>query len=150
MLLRYKIQDIVESLPKTIDINGCWIPDRVPDTNKYVRITIDGNRLLLSRLIIYLYNDVDYYDNNTLALHTCNNPTCFNRDHIRPGTYSDNLLDTVKAGNHRNSSKENCPRCGGFYSRYKVRLNKKVSWSRRCRNCKNKRRNELRRLRNES
>lgn len=144
-----KIKSYLDNLPKAITSTNCWIPERYVDLNDYIRVTIDGDRYLLSRLSMCVYHNVYYFNHEILATHKCNNPKCFNPEHVMPGSNSDNVLDSVALGTHRNSSKDKCPKCGSPYS--KQRSGKKQVWSRRCLSCKNTRRNKLRRIKkNES
>lgn len=39
--------------------------------------------------------------NNLLVLHNCDNKLCVNPDHLRLGTYTDNMIDLSKRGNHK-------------------------------------------------
>ena len=42
--------------------------------------------------------------------HTCDNPACYNVDHLFLGTNSDNQRDSASKGRHRNSRKTECPK----------------------------------------
>ena len=41
--------------------------------------------------------------------HKCDNPACYNLDHLFLGTPSDNQQDSASKGRHRNSAKAECP-----------------------------------------
>lgn len=129
----------INSIPKTINENGCWIPELVPNnTSGYVLISIKGKKFVLSRLSMCIYNNIDYSNSKIDTRHSsiCTK-SCFNPKHLKPGSASDNRYDAVKDKKDRNSKKDYCPKCGGEYS---TRTNKtgifRSKISRECLNCK--------------
>ncbi len=69
--------------------SGCWT---TPSTKeKYPKVTINGNRVLLSRLLYEA--QVDKVPKELSMLHKCDNIYCVNPDHVYPGTYYDNNWD---------------------------------------------------------
>lgn len=107
----------IDSIPKTINENGCWIPlDNKPSTVGYVMIMIEGNVFSLSRLSMCIIYNVDYGNKKIVARHSkgCDR-ACFFYDHLKPGTDSDNAKDSVRDGTHRQAQKKVCPKCGGEY-----------------------------------
>ena len=139
----------IESYPKTIDNNGCWIPKHVQNTDGYVRITIDYTRYVLNRLVLSVYHNIDYFNNSILTRHKCNNPPCFNPEHVIPGSHSDNMMDSVAVKTHIHARKDVCPKCGGPYTVNRNGNGKQV-WVRRCNKCKQTKRKEARKVKNES
>jgi hypothetical protein len=43
------------------------------------------------------------------VLHHCDNPPCWNPDHLWIGTNRENLIDMTNKGRHRNQLKTHCP-----------------------------------------
>jgi hypothetical protein len=113
----------IESIPKTIDpVTGCWIPKSKPNSNGYVPIYFDGRSYFLHRLVLCLYYEVDYYDDNIQTRHSKDcNKACFLHSHLTPGTSKENMKDIVLHGNNYNSKKEVCQVCGGPYHTVKVK-----------------------------
>ena len=130
-------------LEKIIDNNGCWRSAHVDNGNQ-VQISINGHLYILSRVVMCLWHDIKYDSYRILARHTCNNGVCFNPDHIIPGSDSDNVYDSVKAGTHRQIQKKVCPKCGGEYTskRVKDRLRGIIRIARRCEPCRKRKRRE--------
>lgn len=137
-----KFSDITEgwinSFPKTINENGCWIPTNRPTGKGYVPIMIKGISYSLHRIVVSIYYNLDYNDYKWDARHSkgCDK-ACFYIRHLQPGSVSDNQKDAVSHGTHFNASKTVCPKCG---SEYKIRIIK-TGWHRGeiqriCQNCR--------------
>ena len=148
-------KEFIESLPKTINSNGCWIPTDVKsESDGYVRLVVGlgkrgyFTRFKLHRVVICVYNNLDYNDKSWVTRHNegCNR-ACFFIEHLKAGTDSDNCKDMVEHGTHRNIKKEACPKCGGDF-RKKLRMRgQELAWIRWCPSCKYKRKLELKRMR---
>lgn len=123
------------NLNKSIDSNGCWRSTHVANTAGQIQVSIEGHFYVLSRVVMCLWYNIDYYNYKVLARHLCNNGVCFNPDHIVPGTDSENQFDAVKAGTHFNASKECCPKCNGPYTKIRTRRNGKYVIERYCKYC---------------
>lgn len=50
------------------------------------------------------------------VLHRCDNPPCYQVDHLFVGTQAENVADMIAKGRHHNQQKSACPKCGGDYS----------------------------------
>lgn len=115
-------KEYILSIPKTIDENGCWIPDKQPESHGYVYIKSNYVVYLLHRVSMCVFHGVDYTDSKIDTRHSEVCPrSCFNPDHLKPGSQRDNILDTIKHGRHNNASKTCCPRCGGGYKQYRIK-----------------------------
>lgn len=101
-------------------------------------ITINGERYEVSRLAAYAWLELPL-DSPLQANHrlNCKDSRCWRPDHLYIGTQSDNILDSVKAGTHRNTRKTHCPR-GHEYTlenTYKFYNRKTKRFARRCNQC---------------
>lgn len=136
---KFKLENLnenwVNSLPKTINENGCWISFYRPNTDGYIQITIENNVFTLHRLVNCIFNNLKYTDITFESRHAegCIK-ACFNPTHLKVGTHKDNMRDILK---HYNTMKENCPKCGCCYRKYTI----KTGWNRGktqriCDNCR--------------
>ena len=109
-------KDYILSLPKIINSNGCWIPAKIrSNSNGYCRVG-GYQKYYLHRLMLSIYHNLDYFDQSWDARHGKNcSRACFNPEHLKPGTQSDNSKDRVEHGTHNESRKLVCPICGGPY-----------------------------------
>lgn len=116
-------KEAIESIPKIINENSCWIPlDKTPNSNGYIQVTINSKYLLLHRLVISIYYNIDYNNFKIVTRHSSNcEKACFNPKHLTPGTTSENEYDKVRDGRNHNANKIRCPSCG---SNYKIRITK--------------------------
>ncbi len=142
--------DWINSIPKIINNDGCWIPTAwKPNNDGYIDISIGSRRkrkrYYLHRLSMCAYYNLDYYDTNIVSRHSsiCDK-ACFNFNHIVPGTYEDNSRDTLEQNKNFNLNKEKCPKCGGLYRNSYTISKGKRRWQRYCPRCQNK--NRLARL----
>ncbi len=87
---------------RRVDENGCWI--WIGEKNKcgYGRICIGRNEkggLLRKRTHRISYEIFkDEIPKGMLVCHKCDNPPCFNPDHLFIGTHLDNVRDCIKKG----------------------------------------------------
>lgn len=134
------------SIAKIINLNGCWIPlNRFRDKDGYTRISINHLDYRLHRLALALDRNLDYHDHSWDTRHAqgCDR-SCFNPEHLSPGTHKDNMQDKLKHGTNHNKNKLNCPKCGGEYL-YVTRRSgpRKGMKFRQCRNCANLKRRKV-------
>jgi len=85
------VEDLLERLP--LKQNGeCLECHRGIDSRGYPEIKIKKKRWRISRLILFLRGeDIE----GLQAIHSCDNPSCVNPDHIRSGTGKENMADCV-------------------------------------------------------
>lgn len=130
-------REYILSIKKSINSIGCWIPKQKPKRNGYVQVSIDSRLVMLHRVVMSLWHNIDY---NDISIETRHNTTCdrrcFNPEHVKPGTHKENMKEHV----HHNSKKDVCPKCGGHYTLVILANGLK----RRCNNCRRARYNEVR------
>lgn len=94
--------------PKEIsikNINGCHIPDKYKiQPTGYISCKLEGFSRL-HRYIFYINNNEGLSSKewrikhkNKVIMHSCDNPSCINPDHLDIGTQIDNIKDRVKKG----------------------------------------------------
>lgn len=123
----------VNSVPKTINNNGCWIPTLTPTSDGYITISIESKPCRLHRLVVCIYYNLNYYDKSFESRHSklCDR-ACFNPEHLKPGSISDNCLDAVEHGTHHETRRSVC-KDGHPLDGLQKNGNK---WSRYCKECK--------------
>jgi len=87
---------------------GCWLWLKATDIRGKGRMRIAiPRRMFVSvpRLALMIYKGIPL-ESNYLACHKleCNNPNCFNPDHLYVGSASTNALDSVISGTHYRSN----------------------------------------------
>jgi hypothetical protein len=88
-----------KSVAKT---DGCWLWKASKDKNGYgiFRGELAGVMFTRAHRFSYALHTGDLLV-NMHALHTCDNPSCVNPDHLFSGTNADNMRDKVQKGRSR-------------------------------------------------
>lgn len=76
---------------KFVKTDGCWIWNAATDRNGYGVFSYNGKRETSSRISYIFYKGS--ISNGLHVLHTCDNPSCVNPDHLFLGTNKDNVED---------------------------------------------------------
>lgn len=79
--------------------NECWEWLGDKDKHGYGRITYEGKRQLVTRVLWKLMNDL--IPDGMCICHTCDNPSCLNPKHLFLGSHHDNMVDMKKKGRGR-------------------------------------------------
>lgn len=80
---------------KIVTDTGCWIKPH-SRTGVYTHVTVKGRNRGAHRVAYSLWIgscDVDDLGDELYVLHHCDNPPCFNPDHLSLGTPTDNMVD---------------------------------------------------------
>lgn len=77
-------------------VNGCWVWSGSLNSKGYGRITVDKRRLLVHRVAwVELRGELP---DGVGVLHTCDNPPCFNPEHLFLGDGVANMQDAISKG----------------------------------------------------
>lgn len=71
---------------------GCWIWTGAVDRYGYGKVKFQGQLLKVHRASMHVFKGMRL-DAPCLVCHSCDVPACFNPDHLREGTYTDNIRD---------------------------------------------------------
>ena len=83
--------------------NECWLSDRCTTRGGYVPLTrmIDGIKLYrMQHVVAWEMHNAEPVPEGMVVMHTCDNPGCFNPNHLKVGTQSDNICDSRDKGRH--------------------------------------------------
>lgn len=96
--MRKKKSDLAEFLcrHRKITDSGCWEWTRCRDTKGYGQVCVDYKKWIVSRLAYKIWKGPLLP--KLCILHRCDNPPCFNPDHLFIGTLSDNTRDAIRKG----------------------------------------------------
>ena len=99
------------------------------DKDGYGRLK-SGDKVFQAHRLIYMQN---HGHTDLLILHDCDNPSCINMDHLRAGTYQDNVNDKMQRGRHNNgqAARTHCKH-GHEYTDENTRVDHD---GRKCRKC---------------
>lgn len=91
---------------------GCWEWTGARNKQGYGRVTWQGETVGVHRLVGHLVHGMDLRGRHQAARHRCDNPPCFNPQHLLPGSYSDNVRDAIERGRARGFGvpQEACPK----------------------------------------
>lgn len=78
----------------------CWISDYKPASRGYVNLSHLGVTNSLHRIAWEAHN-AEPIPPGMYVCHTCDNPLCFNPQHLFLGTPQDNMDDKCRKGRHR-------------------------------------------------
>ena len=79
-----------------VDENGCWIWQRWKDKDGYGKFGKGRHRRLAHRAYYERYNGE--IPSGKFVLHSCDNTSCVNPEHLMVGTHEDNMRDRNRKG----------------------------------------------------
>jgi hypothetical protein len=91
-------------IDRSIEDRGCWICLGQHNSTGVALIKIKNPRtnLVVARLIWEIFNpEFDYFKSENRILHSCDNDRCWNLNHLREGSYHENMIDMYAKGRHR-------------------------------------------------
>lgn len=100
---------------RSININNCWewvgaLNNKGYGVMSNPRLPGKNKMRVVSRIAYEVW--IGPIPDNLFVLHHCDNPKCFNPDHLFVGTQKDNLRDAAKKGRIRNRYSDivECPK----------------------------------------
>lgn len=81
---------------RSITPSGCWTIPLAGNERGYVTIRVRPHRYLIHILSYVAY--IGQIPDGLFVLHACDNPPCWNPDHLFVGTQADNIHDMDKKG----------------------------------------------------
>jgi hypothetical protein len=82
-----------------IPIGGCWLWTGTKWNTGYGYFRKNRKIQVAHRYMYALYKGT--FDPKLHVLHTCDNPSCVNPEHLFLGTHTDNMKDMTSKGRHR-------------------------------------------------
>ena len=93
----YKVIDNILNRRKITE-SGCWEYTGFKDDLGYGRLSYRNRQSLVHRVFYFIQvGGFDIYG-DICVLHKCDNPPCFNPEHLFLGTREDNLVDARTKG----------------------------------------------------
>jgi hypothetical protein len=80
--------------------SGCWELHGYQDKDGYGKVILGGKTYQAHRYA-YMRLKCPELTSEATLMHRCDNPPCWNPDHLEPGTQVDNVIDMVGKGRHR-------------------------------------------------
>jgi hypothetical protein len=96
------IKEFMKRVEKT---DTCWLWVAGKNGDGYGNWSLDGQSINAHRASYVLF--VGEILDGLSVLHTCDNPSCVNPDHLWLGTYKDNAQDRAKKGRNNSRRGEN-------------------------------------------
>ena len=99
------ILERIERHAQCLQDDQCWFTDYKPNSQGYKPIRLDdGSQSALHRVAWEAYN-CEPIPEGMHVMHSCDNPMCFNPEHLSLGTNEDNIADKCRKGRQRGISR---------------------------------------------
>lgn len=95
--MKHNHQTVETLLKRTIKTGDCFEWQGKKTRHGYGRLTICGKETFAHRAMIVAKTGSEI-PKGLCVLHSCDNPSCINPDHLRIGTHKENSEDMVKRG----------------------------------------------------
>jgi hypothetical protein len=82
--------------------DGCWewLGSKIPSGYGHIQEGGQGSKKLSAHRLSYRIHHGDIPP-GMVVMHSCDNPSCVNPDHLRVGTYKENTRDMMRKKRHR-------------------------------------------------
>lgn len=119
------------------DLDGCWPWTGAKITSGYGSFSVDGEQVGAHRVALMLATNY-LPSSSTMALHSCDTPSCANPWHLRWGTAKENTADMHGRGRHynQNTHKTHCSHGHELTGNNLITRVRNGRPSRDCRECK--------------
>lgn len=93
-------------------MEDCIIWSGCKDEFGYGKVRHNGKTRRIHKLVYCQSKDIEYDDlpKGIVVRHTCDNPSCYNINHLIDGTQRDNVQDCIRRGRSRCNKGVNNPR----------------------------------------
>ncbi len=123
---------------RNITGSGCWEYTGKRNKQGYGKIKWMGITVGAHRIAAVIAFGHPLKGRDNPICHKCNNPPCFNPEHLYRGTDATNQLDSVLRGTHHEARKTHCPQGHPYDTTNTVN----DAGKRKCRQCKLERQRE--------
>jgi len=114
--------------------SGCWEWQRTKNRKGYGQFRINGVLHIAHRYMVQLYTEIPP---KHIVMHSCDNPSCVNPEHLEIGTNDENMADMYLKERHCTFKKTHCS-AGHELTPENTRV-RKHDRSRCCRTCERRR-----------
>lgn len=100
---------LMEAFKRVNPETGCWEWTGNLSGNGYGQMVVKRKKFLVHRVAAAQWLGLDISDSSKLVCHHCDNPICFNPEHIYVGTPADNMRDRRERGRQNVKRGEEAP-----------------------------------------
>ncbi len=100
-----KLEKHIEHIDNKVDkSNGCWIFTGKRDWLGYGVKKLNKKYVYVHRFMYSVFNGP--LEDGKVVMHTCDNPSCVNPEHLVQGTHKDNVQDCISKGRFKAGRKK--------------------------------------------